>query len=71
MASNDGRCLSYQFHMEYTPEFGGAYELRVKSYDPNINYATIYHGSSMIKSCERNIRSVFELREISRNFLDF
>jgi GMP synthase-like glutamine amidotransferase len=58
MSSNDGRVLSYQFHMEYTPEFAGAFELRLHSYDPNCRYGRIYDGSSKIQGCDRNLRSV-------------
>ena len=58
IVANNGRILSFQFHMEYTPEFGKAYELRLRSYNSKCGYGKIYEGSWKLSSCERNKRSL-------------
>jgi len=48
--SKDKRVLSYQFHMEYTPEYAKSYEVRLKIYRPDYEHGKIFAGASKVLS---------------------
>ena len=70
MVSSDKRILSFQFHMEYSPEYAKSYEKRLQRYRPDYLHGEIFKGCSEVISNEHNVWSLLSMRDISRKFMN-
>lgn len=73
MLSKDGRCLSFQFHAEYTNQYTKGYELRVANYQVDdwlANFAgNIREEFKSEEAWKHHKRSCIQIRKLLRAFI--